>query len=120
MTPIVELWNKIDLTPDPDSIMLEAASLPIEVDIIVNETISHRDKVGEKFESDGAIYNGDPNWYNDEYVTATTEETLLSKSVSSLSKTGAKGFKRKQYTVAASVKTETGFDDFMAILEVRM
>jgi 50S ribosomal subunit-associated GTPase HflX len=34
-TPIVELWNKIDSLPDSEEVMLEAATMPIDVDLVL-------------------------------------------------------------------------------------
>ena len=36
-TPIVELWNKVDAVENPDEVMLEAMTLPIDVDIVVDD-----------------------------------------------------------------------------------
>lgn len=35
--PVVELWNKVDLLPDPDAAMLEAACLPVDTEASVRE-----------------------------------------------------------------------------------
>lgn len=35
-TPIIELWNKIDILPNPDDVMIEAACLPIDVEMVVS------------------------------------------------------------------------------------
>jgi tRNA U34 5-carboxymethylaminomethyl modifying GTPase MnmE/TrmE len=113
-TPIVELWNKIDLMTDPNSTMIEAVSLPIDVDIYDN--LGNASETAFLDESDrGSVWNED-----DVYITEEAERksvALPSIPILSLAPKLSK-FKRKHYTVASSIKTGLGFDDFMATLEV--
>ena len=139
-TPIVELWNKIDVLDNHDDVMVEALTLPIDVEIVepINQEIeADNDESDNQRENkyDNCVWDGD-----EEYVRATalvnsdsarTDNLNMRKEDIAANRLGADvasktrlygkasyGPKqRKVFTVAASVKTGLGFDDFTATLE---
>lgn len=110
-TPIVELWNKIDLMTDPDSIMLEAVSLPIDVEICND----FRDESEHDNEEDRGSTSSNED---DMYITEEAEKKSFALPATPSLTPKLSKFKRKHYTIASSVQTGLGFDDFMATLEV--
>ena len=141
-TPIVELWNKIDVVDDPNNVMLEAMTLPIDVDMVQRDnniddvtTVTESNDDWEQY--DNGEWDG-----NEGYIRATTQHeanqgdkdptnlNLKRKDIAAnrlraevASRAQLYGEfpygprKRKVFTVAASVKTDLGFDDFTSTLE---
>jgi 50S ribosomal subunit-associated GTPase HflX len=124
-TPIVELWNKIDALPDCEDIMLEAATLPIDVE----GGIEDADGIdGSKPSSDDLSLSRVASELAPELTDA--DDMALSGDVDSIetfaspqataSIDGVRSTHRADrriFTVAASALTGVGFDDFLATLE---
>lgn len=144
--PIVELWNKIDNMPDPEQIQLEAATLPIDVDLYQNmsataaqdKTLPVSDSANSLLEtvlgdSESVIVHSNDN--DDGYVQSTVDDIAGSEALSTENKKIKKKTKqqenaefddlvyrprdfskRRYYTVAASAKSGIGMDDFVTTL----
>lgn len=125
-TPIVELWNKVDTLPDADEVMLEAATIPIDVDAVVeDETVAVVSETTLVYDSAAtSSLEGDED--SDEYAIISRDvdslpelHTSPAQSSQKKSRNSLSSFRaqRKIFTVAASALTGVGFEDFMATLE---
>lgn len=137
-TVVVELWNKIDALPDPEAVIREAASLPIDVDAYYAMEQKGILESGDKqtilgalpaatsadAQSDGgrAVYN---SVYGDEEDDAFLSDTIADPTKSTEGvlpkiRLGAKStmrYPRKTFTVAASALKGMGMNDFITTLE---
>lgn len=125
-TPIVELWNKIDALPNADDVMLEAASMPIDVEIMDDLVSVEMDNLQE---GQSELLHVEALSKFDEESNFDEENEILSRDVDEIT-SGPSTVKRipdgvrdsfrpqrRIFTVAASALTGLGFDDFLSTLE---
>ena len=134
-TPIVELWNKIDLVNSSESVRSQVSNLPIDVDIVDDEKTKEK---SEKYSQDPPLNSKylkeskDPmvsskgsdlsesyqwEWEESDGYVKGIDDSYFDKSNTSGDKKKSRN-NRKIYYVAASVKTGLGLNDFMIALEV--
>ena len=122
--PIVELWNKIDALPDADSVMLEAATIPIDVEATSVGEIddSETAELALTAASDGSNEEEEDD-SESEYADLSRDvddnrhDERNNKANTSSSRYGSARPGRKIFTVAASALTGVGFDDFIGTME---
>lgn len=120
-TPIVELWNKIDALPNADEVMLEAATLPIDTEL-VEEEVGESDEepasssmniVTLTEEAEDDLSGRDV----DDLPVVAADEPLAQSALGKDSVRDSHRPERKIFTVAASALTGVGFDDFLLTID---
>lgn len=110
-TPIVELWNKIDVLDNEqaENIRMEAACMPIDVDAVIkSDPINLLDDNNSRYQ-----------WSEeDEHVkdTSIVINNNIDKSNKNYESRASRAHRRTVY-IAASAKSGLGFDDFIEGLE---
>eukprot|EP01041_Mallomonas_annulata_P012359 gene12359-26000_t len=134
-TVIVELWNKVDALGNAEDVMLEAATLPIDVEAFYDESNSldsadnnnnvlpediMSNKDDETDDDDIDDIEVEVQGEEDEFAMLKEEDTIFGTDIlkrKMVKKEKALRPKRKIFTVAASAKTGLGMADFLATLE---
>ncbi len=114
-TPIVELWNKIDVlsNEEAENIRMEAACMPIDVDAVIKNDPNNL--------LDNDIISDKNNYYewseDDEHVKDNTLSlNIIDKNKKNNDNRPSRTSRRTLY-IAASAKSGLGFDDFIEGLE---